>query len=440
MNINSIYITIILIFVLILLLIYYCYYNSKNNIEKYTNLDCNNYKDGSYCKQIGEENPFWCFIKKLFCFIIYLKNQIISKDEVIKTKDTVIVNLEDEVVILDKNIIELNNSIKTIETAIKNSNSENTVSSEALIESERKRLELSEEKTKLELKKKELLAEINNLEYSESELKNTNETSKIEIMKSYEDISDLSRYIRTYKENEEMYKKNEQDIYDICNIKIENIEDEAIKKQLILDQIKIKCSSSGEPQTPENSNTGTETNTGTSSGTDSGSGTSSGTDSGGGGRWMVDTPVAGDDTTGYCDDGWYKGSNNLCAKIEDIPCPKNKFISNIEKLLETERCTQCMPGHCQNDNDATECTAFDNDNPPHDACKLNTLYIPELNTFDNRLLPTNEKVETDKERCIKICIESKCTNNSESDECLNADTYCRSYDSNCNNHNNYALF
>ena len=155
---------------------------------------------------------------------------------------------------------------------------------------------------------------------------------------------------------------------------------------------------------------------------------------------MVDTPVAGDDTTGYCDDGWYKGSNNLCAKIEDIPCPKNKFISNIEKLLETERCTQCMPGHCQNDNDATKCTAFDNDNPPHDACKLNTLYIPELNTFENRLLPTNEKVETDKERCIKICIESKCTNNSESDECLNADTYCRSYDSNCNNHNNYALF
>jgi len=157
MNTNSIYITILLIIILILLIIYYCYYyNSASNIENYTNLDCTNYRDGNYCKQIGEENPFWCFIKKMFCFIVYLKNQITAKDEVIKNKDTQIGNLEDEVVILDKRLAEVNVSIETIIDAIKDADGDNTVSAELLIESEKKRLELEQEKDEFELKKKRI--------------------------------------------------------------------------------------------------------------------------------------------------------------------------------------------------------------------------------------------------------------------------------------------
>ena len=155
MKINSIYITILLIVILILLIIYCCYYyNSENNIENYTTLDCTNYRDGNYCKQIGEENPFWCFIKKMFCFIIYLKNQITAKDEVIKTKDTRIVNLEDEVILLDKKIVDLNASIQTIQDAMKKSDGENSVFGDALIESEKKRLELEEERIQHELRKR----------------------------------------------------------------------------------------------------------------------------------------------------------------------------------------------------------------------------------------------------------------------------------------------
>ena len=178
MKINSIYITILLIVILILLIIYCCYYyNSENNIENYTTLSCTNYRDGNYCKQIGEENPFWCFIKKIFCFIIYLKNQITiylknqitTKDEVIKTKDTHYVNLEDEVKLLDKRIVELNSTIETIQDAIKKSDSDNAVFGDTLIESEKKRVELEKVRSQHEIRKNWLLKEINDLKYSSSD-------------------------------------------------------------------------------------------------------------------------------------------------------------------------------------------------------------------------------------------------------------------------------
>jgi len=103
MDIDSIYITILLIIILIIIIIYYFCYNSKKSIEKYSNLDCNNYRDAP-C----EENILWCFIKKFFCFIIYLKNKIFSDNKSIKTKDNQILNLEDEVVKLDNKNVELN--------------------------------------------------------------------------------------------------------------------------------------------------------------------------------------------------------------------------------------------------------------------------------------------------------------------------------------------
>ena len=132
----------------------------------------------------------------MFCFIIYLKNQITAKDEVIKNKDTQIGNLEDEFVILDKRLADVNSSIETITDAINDADGDNTVSTEALIASEKKRLELEEEKARFEVKKRELLNEINDLKYNENILKEETNLYRQETHQSFREISELSKNVR----------------------------------------------------------------------------------------------------------------------------------------------------------------------------------------------------------------------------------------------------
>ena len=374
MNTNSIYITILLIIILILLIIYYCYYyNSGSNIENYTNLDCTNYRDGNYCKQIGEENPFWCFIKKMFCFIVYLKNQITAKDEVIKNKDTQIVNLEDEVIILDKKLAEVNVSIETITDAIKDADGDNTVSAESLIESEKKRLELQEEKAEFEVKKRELLNEINDLRYTENVLKEETNVYRKETQQSFKEISELSKNVREY-------KKNEDAIADVCKININDIDDEDVKKEIILNKLKEKCSVA--ENTPESG--GGRVGGGEGGGGEGGQppgGRGEGGQPPGGGRGQApvggqapggggQAPGGGGGTLVVCEEGEeYRNSENDCVfyslpcdsehEYESVSptttsdrvcsnlseCDEKTFITNLERsITENRQCSPCPEG------------------------------------------------------------------------------------------------
>ena len=236
MKINSIYITILLIIILILLIIYGCYYyNSKSNIENYTNLDCTNYRDGSYCKQIGEENPFWCFIKKMFCFIIYLKNLITKKDDDITNKNTQIKNLENDIAVLSKTLSELNSTIKTIEDAISKSEGNNNETTLKLIQSERDRVDLEAKILAKQQQKEELERKIISLEFDNENLIENNTRHQKEHDIDYANIMRLSTDVNNY-------RTRENTIIDICKIDVNNIEDEYEKNQTIINQIKQKCS------------------------------------------------------------------------------------------------------------------------------------------------------------------------------------------------------
>ena len=380
MNSNSIYITILLIIILILLIIYYCYYyNSRSNIENYTNLDCTNYRDGNYCKQIGEENTFWCFIKKMFCFIIYLKNKITTKDEVIKTKDTQIGNLENKVITLDDKLVDIKKRIETITTALNNSDSTNTVSASALIESENQRQEekdkCNDEKKNCNIKKNNLLFEKNSLQVKANDLKTLNDAGELLITNLQSNVDD--------------YKRNETDIVRECNIDIIDGHDEAQKKESIVFQLKNKCNKSD-----------SQIDTGASTNGDSNVRPSHG----------LFTQVVNDEEEEATQAPVDEEEEATQAPVEE------------EEEQEEEEATQAPVGSNQHES--------------------NSIIIPNNpDTFTNNLLPTKQEVDDYKQKCLNTCIHSMCLNldlgikaKCESDS-ENLD-YCRK---SCNKVNEFSL-
>jgi hypothetical protein len=275
LNVNSIYITILLVIILIFLLIYNCYFYYKNNvIENYSNLDCTNFRDGTYCKQIGEENPFWCFIKKLFCFIIYLKNLLISKDTELKLKEETINTLEGNIEGLDSQVEELNKTITIIENTLE---AEGDDATKNLIKSEKEKNNLIAIRSYLNRQLDRARENIQTLEEAKTSLQTDKNYYQNEWLKRGTEISN--------------YKDTNNEIANICNIDIQGISEESIRNTLLAN-LQDKCSTTG-------GNTG---GGGTGGGNTGGGGTGGG-DTGGGNTGDSGTGDSGTGDSGTGDSG-----------------------------------------------------------------------------------------------------------------------------------------
>jgi hypothetical protein len=279
LNVNSIYITILLVIILIFLLIYNCYFYYKNNvIENYSNLDCTNFRDGTYCKQIGEENPFWCFIKKLFCFIIYLKNLLISKDTELKSKEETIKTLEGNIEGLDSQVEELNKTITIIENTLE---AEGDDATKNLIKSEKEKNNLIAIRSYLNRQLARATENIQTLEDAKTSLETDKNYYENEWLKRGTEINN--------------YKDTNNEIANICNIDIQGITEESIRNTLLAN-LQDKCSAQTGGNTGGGNTGGGDTGGGDTGGGDTGGGDTGGGDTGGGDTGGGDT--GGGDTGG----------------------------------------------------------------------------------------------------------------------------------------------
>ena len=113
---------ILILFTIILIILFVFIYIYYYNIEKFSQLECNGWKDQNYCQIQGESNPVVCFIKKIFCYIVQQKQSINDNEVILREKDSQIENLFNEKQDLNNRIDILDQRISVFESSSTDSN------------------------------------------------------------------------------------------------------------------------------------------------------------------------------------------------------------------------------------------------------------------------------------------------------------------------------